>query len=58
VLSADYQRLRAELLHVLQRFPETRAEISTVFRRHSEIAAKEMQGPAPKTIEAMADHAA
>jgi len=58
VLSADYQRLRAELLQVLQRFPEARAEIAGVFRRHGELAAAEMRGSAPKMIEAMADHAA
>ena len=56
VLSADYQRLRAELLRVLQRFPEARAEIAAVFRRHGEIAAAEMRDP--KMIEATANHAA
>lgn len=56
VLSADYQRLRTELLRVLQRFPEARAEIAAVFRRHGEMAAEEMRGP--KMIEATANHAA
>lgn len=50
VLSADYQRLRAELLRVLERFPDARTEIAAVFRRHGEMAAAEMRG-SPRMIE-------
>jgi hypothetical protein len=58
LLSADFMRLRAELLHVLARYPEARAEVAAVFRTAGERAAAEMRagGVAPRLIEAQ--HAA
>jgi hypothetical protein len=42
VLSQDYMRLRAELLRILARYPEARAEVAHVFRIAGEQAATEM----------------
>jgi hypothetical protein len=42
LLSADFLRLRGELLHVLQRYPEARDEVAAVFRRAGLTAVGEM----------------
>jgi hypothetical protein len=55
LLSPDFMRLRADLLRVLARYPEARAEVATLFRSAGERAASEMRGE-PKLIEAQ--HAA
>jgi hypothetical protein len=57
VLHPDYQRLRGELLRVLDRYPEAKTEIAAVFRRHGELAAAEMQGERLKMLEVRAEHA-
>ncbi len=57
VLHPDYQRLRSELLRVLDQYPEAKAEIAAVFRLHGELAAAEMHGRPPKMIEARVEHA-
>jgi hypothetical protein len=56
LLSPDFMRLRADLLRVLARYPEARAEVATLFRRAGERAAAEMRAGEPKLIEAQ--HAA
>jgi hypothetical protein len=57
LLSPDFMRLRAELLQVLQRYPEARDEVAAVFRRAGLKAAGEMAAAA-KMIEAQPAHAA
>src|SRR5690242_7022660 len=42
LLSPDFQRLRAELMRVLARYPEAQAEIAAVFRQAGLRAATEM----------------
>jgi hypothetical protein len=57
LLSPDFMRLRAELLRVLARYPEARAEVAAVFRNAGERAAAEMRVGEPRLIEA-SQHAA
>jgi hypothetical protein len=52
LLSPDFMRLRAELLRVLARYPEARAEVAAVLRGAGERAAAEMRAGAPRLIEA------
>ena len=56
LLSPDFMRLRAELLRVLARHPEARAEVAALFRGAGERAAAEMWAGEPGLIEAQ--HAA
>ena len=56
LLSPDFMRLRAELLRVLARHPEARAEVAAVFRTAGERAAAEIRAGEPRMIEAQ--HAA
>ena len=56
LLSPDFMRLRTELLRVLARYPEARAEVAAVFRGAGERAAAEIRGGEPRLIEAQ--HAA
>jgi hypothetical protein len=56
LLSPGFMRLRAELLRVLTRHPEARAEVAAVFRAAGERAAAEMRAGEPRMIEAQ--HAA
>jgi hypothetical protein len=61
LLSPDFQRLRAELMRVLARYPEAQAEIAAVFRQAGLRAATEMGASAGKMIEGLpveAGHAA
>ena len=61
LLSPDFQRLRAELMRVLARYPEAQAEIAAVFCQAGVRAATEMGASAGKMIEAVpveAGHAA
>ena len=61
LLSPDFQRLRAELIGVLARYPEAQAEIAAVFRQAGLRAATEMGASAGKMIEAVpveVEHAA
>ena len=61
LLSPDFQRLRAELMRVLARYPEAQAEIAAVFRQAGLRAATEMGASAGKMIEAVpveVEHAA
>jgi len=61
LLSPDFQRLRAELIGVLARYPEAQAEIAAVFRQAGLRAATEMAASAGKMIEAVpveVEHAA
>ena len=61
LLSPDFQRLRAELIRVLARYPEAQAEIAAVFRQAGLRAATEMGASAGKMIEGLpveAGHAA
>jgi hypothetical protein len=53
VLSPDYQRLRAELLRVLSRFPDAREAVAAVFRCAGEQAAGEMARSVPRPAPAM-----
>jgi len=53
LLSPDFQRLRAELIRVLARYPEAQAEIAAVFRQAGLRAATEMGAAAGKVIEAI-----
>ena len=53
LLSPDFQRLRAELIRVLARYPEARAEVAAVFRQAGLRAATEMGAPPEKIIEAL-----
>ena len=57
VLSADYMRLRGELMRALEPYPEARAEVAAVFRRAGSLAAAEMGAAAPKIVEAQPAHA-
>jgi hypothetical protein len=57
LLSPDFMRLRAELLLVLERYPEAREEVAAVFRRAGLQAATEVGAPGPKLIEAVPAHA-
>ena len=61
LLSPHFQRLRAELIRVLARYPEARAEVAAVFRQAGLRAATEMGAPDGKMIETVpvkAEHAA
>src|SRR5436309_8621351 len=61
LLSPDFQRLRTELIRVLARYPEARAEVAAVFRQAGLRAAAEMGAPAENLIETLpvgAEHAA
>jgi hypothetical protein len=61
LLSPDFQRLRAELVRVLARYPEAHAEVAAVFRQAGLRAATEMGASAEKMIDALpvgAAHAA
>ena len=62
VLSADYIRLRGDLLAALRPFPEAARAVADVFRRTGERAADDMQRGVPRLIEgtatAVASHAA
>jgi hypothetical protein len=51
LLSPDFMRLRAELLRVLSRHPEARAEVAAVFRNAGERAAAEIRAREPRVIE-------
>jgi hypothetical protein len=57
LLSPDFQRLRAELIRVLARYPETQAEVAAVFRQAGLRAASEIGASAEKMIEALPDEA-
>ena len=61
LLSPDFQRLRAELIRVLARYPEARAEVAAVFRQAGSQAATQMGASPEKIIEALpveTEHAA
>jgi hypothetical protein len=61
LLSPDFQRLRTELIRVLARYPEARAEVAAVFRQAGLQAATEMGASPEKIIEALpveSEHAA
>jgi len=61
LLSPDFQRLRTELIRVLARYPEARAEVAAVFRQAGLQAATEMGASPEKIIEALpveTEHAA
>ena len=61
LLSPDFQRLRAELVRVLARYPEARAEVAAVFRQAGLQAATEMGASPEKIIDALpieTEHAA
>jgi len=61
LLSPDFQRLRAELIRVLARYPEAQAEVAAVFRQAGLRAATEIGASAENLIEALpvgAEHAA
>jgi hypothetical protein len=61
LLSPDFQRLRAELIRVLARYPEAQAQVAAVFRQAGLRAATEMDASPEKLIEAVpveAGHAA
>jgi len=61
LLSPDFQRLRAELIRVLARYPEAQAQVAAVFRQAGLRAATEMAASPEKLIEAVpveAEHAA
>ena len=61
LLSPDFQRLRTELIRVLARYPEARAEVAAVFRQAGLRAASEMGASPEKIIEALpveTEHAA
>lgn len=50
LLSPDFMRLRADLLRVLARFPDARAEVAAVFRGAGERAAAEIGDSADPTL--------
>jgi hypothetical protein len=56
LLSPDFMRLRTELLRILARYPEARADVAALFRQAGERAAAEMRAGEPRMIEAQ--HAA
>ena len=61
LLSPDFQRLRTELIRVLARYPEARAEVAAVFRQAGLQAATAMGASSEKIIEALpveSEHAA
>src|SRR5438105_11456884 len=61
LLSPDFQRLQAELIRVLARYPEAQAQVVAVFRQAGLRAATEMDASPEKLIEAVsveAGHAA
>jgi hypothetical protein len=61
LLSPDFQRLRAELIRVLARYPEAQAQVAAVFRQAGLRAASEMAASPEKLIETRpgeAEHAA
>ena len=51
LLSPDFQRLRAELIRVLARYPEAQAQVAAVFRQAGLRAASEMAASPEKLIE-------
>ena len=51
LLSPNFQRLRAELIRVLARYPQVQAEVTAVFRQAGLRAATEIGGSAEKMIE-------
>jgi hypothetical protein len=51
LLSPDFMRLRTELLQVLQRHPDARDAVASVFRRAGAMATQEMGASDPKMIE-------
>jgi hypothetical protein len=53
LLSPDFQRLRAELIRVLARYPEAQAEVAAVLRQAGLRGATEIGASAAKTIEAL-----
>jgi hypothetical protein len=53
VLSADYMRLRSELLAALRPFPEAARAVAEVFRRTGEHAAVEMARSVPRAVPPM-----
>src|SRR5438874_10025609 len=53
LLSPDFQRLRAELIRVLARYPEAQAQVAAVFRQAGLGAATEMDAAPEKLIEAL-----
>src|SRR5205823_66550 len=53
LLSPDFQRLRAELIRVLARYPEAQAQVAAVFRQAGLRAATEMAASPEKLIEAV-----
>jgi len=53
LLAPDFQRLRAELIRVLTRYPEAQAEVAAVFRQAGLRAATEMGASPEKIIEAL-----
>jgi len=53
LLSPDFQRLRTELIRVLARYPEARAEVAAVFRQAGLQAATEMGASSEKIIDAL-----
>ena len=54
VVSADYIRLRSDLLAALRPFPEAARAVAAVFARTGERAALEMQRSVPRVIDATA----
>lgn len=54
VVSADYIRLRSDLLAALRPFPEAARAVAEAFRRTGERAAVEMQRSVPRIIEGTA----
>jgi hypothetical protein len=53
LLSPNSQRLRAELIRVLARYPQAQAEVTAVFRQAGLRAATEIGGSAEKMIEGL-----
>jgi hypothetical protein len=53
LLSPDFQRLRAELIRVLARYPDAQAEVAAVFRQAGLRAATEIRGSAETMIDAL-----
>lgn len=61
LLSPDFQRLRAELIRVLTRYPDAQAEVAAVFRQAGLRAVTEIRGSTETMIDALpaeAEHAA
>jgi hypothetical protein len=51
LLSPDFMRLRGELLRVLAKHPDARAEVAAIFRSAGDRAAAEMRAGEPRVIE-------